>query len=203
MTTIPHPAPVLAPSMVAPAIRRFSVAEYHQMIQTGILAEDERVELINGIVVHKMPRNPPHDGTILLVEEVLRTHAASWTLRVQMAVTLTDSEPEPDLCLARGPRRSYITRHSGPADVGLVVEVSDSSLAYDQGDKLRLYASAGIPVYWIVNLVDHRVELYTNPSGQGAGAGYTTQQFFLPGTTMPLILDGVTVAPVAVDDLLP
>ena len=85
------------------SLRRFSVDEYHRMIETGILDETDRVELLAGYVVLKMPRNPPHDGTIQLVSETLGTIVPKgWRLRVQLTVVLPDSQPEPDAAVIRG-----------------------------------------------------------------------------------------------------
>src|SRR5215471_9004653 len=94
--------------------RRFSVAEYHKLIEIGVLTEDDNLELIEGYLVLKMPRNPPHDGTIDLVQESLRRRLpVGWMLRVQEAITLSDSEPEPDGSVVRGNARSYLSRHPG------------------------------------------------------------------------------------------
>lgn len=97
-------------------VRRFSVDEYHRMIQAGILTEDDAVELLEGWIVPKMPRNPPHDGTIQIADEVLRPRLpAGWQLRIQSALTMPDSEPEPDLVVVRGDARTYLNRHTRPA----------------------------------------------------------------------------------------
>src|SRR5437763_640993 len=133
--------------------RRFTVDEYHRLIEIGILTEDDNLELLDGYLVLKMSKNPPHEGSIDLASDLLNAHKPTgWIVRVQEAVTLSESEPEPDLVLARGNRRSYLKRHPGPADVGLVIEVADSSLASDRADKGPIYARAGLPTYWIVNL---------------------------------------------------
>jgi hypothetical protein len=125
------------------------------LIQTGILTEGDAVELLEGYVVLKMPRNPPHDGAIQrLQRRLFRLLPAGWDMRIQSDVTLSDSEPEPDLAVARGDDTTYGARHPGPADVGLIVEVADSTLATDRTDKGRLYARAGVVIYWVVNLPD-------------------------------------------------
>jgi Uma2 family endonuclease len=186
------------------ALRRFTVQEYHQMIQAGILDEDDQVELLDGYVVLKMPRNPPHDGTIDLVHEALSPHLPTgWFLRIQQAITLAESEPEPDFAIVRGHRRRYLTSHPGPADVGLLIEVSESTLSRDRDDKGPIYAQAGIPCYWIVNLIDSRVEVYGLPSGAISPPGYGSRQDFAAGASISLVLDGVTAGTIAVADLLP
>ncbi len=186
------------------SIARFSVARYQKMIEVGILTPEDRVELLENYVVLKMPRNPPHDGTVQLIGESLGpVISAGWRLRVQLTIVLPDSQPEPDLSIVRGDARRYMTRHPGPADVGLIVEVADSSLLRDQRDKTRIYARAGIACYWIVNLVDRRIEVFTQPSGPIPVPSYGTFAVYQPGDDVPLVLDGTVVGTVAAADLLP
>src|SRR4249920_1015536 len=133
------------------SMARFSVARYQRMIETGILTDEDKVELLENYVVLKMPRNPPHDGTIDLLKAALPGQPPpGWLLRIQQTIVLTDSQPEPDFAFVRGNPRSYLTRHPVAGDVGLIVEVADSSLLRDQHDKTRIYARGGIPWYWIV-----------------------------------------------------
>lgn len=187
----------------AAAFRLFSVAEYQQMIAAGILDVNDRVELLEGHVVRKTPRNPPHDGTIDLVKAALAGLPEGWLLRIQQAVALDDSQPEPDFAVVRGTPRSYLARHPGPSDVGLLIEVSDSSLVRDRQDKARIYARAGIPVYWVINLTGETVEVYAQPSGPVAVPAYGTHQTFAQSSAVPLVLDGAVAVTVAVADLLP
>ncbi len=186
------------------AIARFSVARYQRMIETGILTAEDRVELLENYVVLKTPRNPPHDGTIDLLQAALAGRIPpGWLVRVQQTLVLADSQPEPDVALVRGTPRSYLARHPAAADTGLVIEVADSSLLRDRADKARIYARAGLPCYWIVNLVDRRVEVYTQPSGPAPLSAYAALQSYHPGEAVPLVLDGNTAATVLVSDLLP
>jgi Uma2 family endonuclease len=184
--------------------RRFSVAEYHKLIEIGILTEDDNLELLEGYLVHKMSRNPPHDATIQkIMKKLLRLLPPDWDLRVQSAITLTTSEPEPDLAVVRGDENSYLTRHPVPADIGLAIEVADTTLAGDRADKGRIYARAGISYYWIVNIVDRQVEVYTIPSGPTASPAYTQRQDFRIGDDVMLTLDGIVAATIPVRELLP
>src|SRR5262245_15657765 len=106
------------------AIPRFSVARYQKMIADGNLTPDDKVELLENYMVLKMPKNPLHDGTIDLVKAALPSRLpAGWFLRVQQTVVLSDSQPEPDFAVVRGNARSYLQRHPGPADAGLLIEV--------------------------------------------------------------------------------
>ena len=186
------------------SIARFTVARYQRMIETGILTPEDKVELLENYVVLKMPRNPPHDGTIDLVRASLgRQVPAGWLLRVQQTVALSDSQPEPDLSVVRGNPRSYLARHPQPADVGLVIEIADSSLLRDQRDKTRIYARGNVVCYWIVNLVDSRIEVYSQPTGPIDVPAYGAFQTYQPGDAIPLVLDGQTVGSILVADLLP
>jgi Uma2 family endonuclease len=186
------------------SIARFSVARYQRMIDAGILTAEDKVELLENYVVLKMPRNPPHDGTIQLVSETLTgVIPVDWRLRVQLTVMLSDSQPEPDFAIVRGNARTYLTRHPTPADVGVLVEVANSSLLRDQRDKTRIYARAAIPCYWIINLVDQRIEEYTQPSGPTAVPAYGAFQVYQPSDQVPLVLDGVTAGNILAADLLP
>ena len=184
--------------------RRFSVAEYHRLIALGILTEDDNLELLDGYLVHKMTRNPPHDAAIQKGNKrFLRILPAGWDLRVQSAITLTDSEPEPDFVVVRGDENTYLTRHPTTADIGLVVEISDSTLQGDRDDKGRIYAKEGIACYWIVNLNDQQIEVYTSPSGPTPDPKYGQRVDYQMGGSLTLPLAGASAVQMAVKDLLP
>jgi Uma2 family endonuclease len=185
-------------------VRRFSVSEYHRLIELGILTEDDNLELLEGYLVHKMTRNPPHDAaTQKGNKKWLRLLPPGWDLRVQSAITLTDSEPEPDFAIVRGDENTYLTRHPSAADVGLVIEVSESTLPGDHDDKGRIYARAGIACYWIVNLIDRQIEVYTSPSGPVSDPKFGHRVDYRPGDSVSVLLGGTTQIQVAVQDLLP
>jgi Uma2 family endonuclease len=185
-------------------IRRFTVSEYHKLIEIGVLSENDNVELLDGYLVHKMSRNPPDDATLQLIQATLPRHLpAGWCLRMQSAITLASSEPEPDGAIVRGDARTYSARHPGAADIGLVIEVADTTLTGDRVDKGRIYAQAGIPCYWIVNLVDRQIEVYTAPSSAGTAPAYAHRQDFHAADDVALTLDGKAIAKIAVVDLLP
>jgi Uma2 family endonuclease len=185
-------------------IWRFSVDQYHAMIRAGILTEDDPVELLEGWLVTKMPKNPPHSVVTQLTREALaRILPSGWYVDAQEPITTADSEPEPDVVVVRGDRRQYLNRHPGPQDVALVIEVADSTLQRDRSLKKRLYAAAGIPVYWIVNLLDGQIEVYTNPSGPGEQPDYHQQQNYGPADAVPMMIEGREVGRLTVRDLLP
>jgi Uma2 family endonuclease len=195
-----------SPDLVVPdsPIWRLSVAQYHQMTQSGILTDDDPVELLEGWLVPKMPKNPPHRLTTQLVREALAPLVPTgWFVDAQEPITTADSEPEPDVVIVRGERRHYHDRHPGPDDLALVVDVSDTTLARDRTLKLRLYAAAGIGCYWIVNLVERQVEVYTAPSGPAAAPHYAQRRDYQPGASIPLALNEAAVGELAVEALLP
>ena len=185
-------------------IWRFSVDQYHAMIRTGILTEDDPVELLEGWLITKRPKNPRHSVITQLTREVLaHLLPSSWYVDTQEPITTADSEPEPDIVVVRGERRQYLDHHPGPQDVVLVVEVADSTLQRDRSLKKRLYAAAGISVYWIVNLLDGQIEVYTDPSGPGEQPDYHQQQNYGPIDTVPLMIEDREVGRLTVRDLLP
>lgn len=185
------------------SIARFSVDRYQRMIETGILTADDKVELLENYVVLKMPRNPPHDSTLQrMLRPLLRVLPDGWDLRIQCAVTLSDSQPEPDVAIVRGCDADYEGRHPTPADIGFLIEVADTSLLRDQYDKARIYARGGITVYWIVNVVDRQVEVHTQPSGPTGAPAYATVTTYRAGDQVPVELDGTVVGTVLVTDLI-
>ncbi len=195
-------ATISAPVQAGPVLHRFSVDEYHWMVDAGFFNR-ARVELLEGIVVQKMTRNPPHDYSLQAIDDLVTALLPTgWCKRLQSAITLSTSEPEPDACVTRGDRGMYRSRHPGPADIGLIVEVAESSLPEDRA-KARIYARDGIPIYWIVNLVNRQVEVNTQPSGPATSPAYAQRQDFAPGSHVPLVLGGVAVGQIAVADLLP
>jgi len=184
--------------------RKFTVSEYHKLIEVGVLTEDDNLELLEGYLVHKMSRNPPHDGTIqMAVQAVTPALPSNWCIRVQSAVTLIDSEPEPDVSVVQGNVRSYLRQHPTIQAVGTLIEVADSTLPGDRNDKGRIYARASVPIYWIINLVDNQVEVYELPSGPTATPAFGKRTDYQIGDLVPLVLNGHVVARIAASELLP
>jgi Uma2 family endonuclease len=180
---------------VLPDLYRFTVDEYERMV-----LDDPQVELINGYVVRKMGKKPPHVWAVDSAEEWLRASLTpGWCVCRENPVRIPDfDEPEPDVAVARGSRATYRNRHQGPADVSLIVEASETTYDRDRGDKWLAYAKADIPVYWIVNIIGRRIEVYTNPQP----TGYQTCEVFTPSQTVPVVIDGQQIGEIAVDDML-
>jgi Uma2 family endonuclease len=142
---------------------RYTVEAYFDLVKRGLLDEDDRVELLEGVIVAEPPMDPSHACGIGLVAEALRTVSAGRALlRVQAPFLATAySAPEPDVAVVPGGPRDYWDRH--PTSALLVVEVSNTSLKQDRLSKSRIYAAAAIPEYWIVNLRDDCVEVFRSP----------------------------------------
>lgn len=184
-------------------VHSFTVEEYHRMGDAGVLSEADQVELLEGWIVPKMNRKPIHDCTVATAHDLLsKLLPDGWHVRGQSAVTTVDSEPEPDLAIVRGKPRDYLAAHPGPLDVALIVEVAESSLGRDRA-KRRLYARAGIPQYWIVNLIDHVVEVYTAPVSADEAPAYGAEQNYAADQRLPLQLDGRDIASIPAREFLP
>ena len=185
--TVAPPPPAAPPAPPPPSRRRFTVAEYYAMADAGILAPDERVELLDGDVIAMPPINEWHASRVGRFTNTLpaqfQGQAIVW---IQNPVRLDDaSEPEPDIMLLRWRDDFYEGGHPGPADVLLLIEVSDTTVDYDRGAKLSAYAAAGIPEVWIASRRDRRIESYSDPTGDayatvrhyGAGESIAPQAF--------------------------
>jgi Uma2 family endonuclease len=183
---------------------RLSVKQYHEMINAGILGDGDPVELLEGWLVLKMPKKPSHSSVTRLVRKALLARIPpGWYVDSQEPVTTADSEPEPDLLVMRGDESTYLTRHPRPKDVALVVEVSDVTLHRDRTLKKRIYSRAKIPVYWIVNLIDGHVEVYTGPTGPGDRPDYRRRRDYGRDDELPLVIGRREVGRLAVRELLP
>jgi hypothetical protein len=168
-----------------------------------LLTTADRVELIDGWIVEKPVKNPPHVAVLNRLRKRL-TKLASDTveIRYQDPITLPTSEPEPDAVIAVGPEERYVEAHPTPKDIHLVVEVSDSTLDMDRGPKRLIYAAARIPIYWLVSIPDERVEVYSDPRA-GRKPIYRTRRDYGRGTNVPVVINGATLGEIAVDDILP
>ncbi|MBC6471457.1 MAG: Uma2 family endonuclease [Hormoscilla sp. GM102CHS1] len=183
---------------------RLTVEQYHQMIRSGILDSDDKVELLEGWLIPKMAKNPPHRAATKLTRNALEAIAPDgWYVDSQEPITLDDSEPEPDIVIVGGETRDYLDGHPGGPDVALVVEVADSTLERDRILKQRLYARAGIPVYWIVNLVEGQLEVYSRPVDLSSGPIYRQRQDYSPLDEVEVAIGHRTAGSLRVRDLLP
>jgi Uma2 family endonuclease len=176
-----------------PELRQFTVDEYYKMVEAGILGERERVELIEGVIVKMPPIGPRHslrvDGlTVILIQRL--GHRAR--LSIQNPIRLASRvEPQPDFALSRIDERRlrrYASAHPGPGDVLLVLEVADSSVNFDVGEKAVLYAQHGIVELWVADLPGDRLLVHRDPTSNGYASVQTLKR-------------GMTISPLAFSDV--
>jgi Uma2 family endonuclease len=189
-------------TLVEPIIRKWTKQEYHEAAERGWF-DGQRVELIDGEVVAMAAQRDDHAMSLTLTAEAARgAFGKGYTYRVQMPLNVAgDSEPEPDLTVIRGSPRS-VRKH--PTTAVLIVEVSDTTLAYDRMRKASLYASRGLRDYWIINLVDRVVEVRRKPTADEDapfGHSYAQTTIYRPGEAISPL--GARKAKVRVADLLP
>jgi len=190
----------------APALLRFSVADYHRMIEAGVLGEDHPVELLEGFVVKMAPIGPMHAVAVSLIYKRLgELITADWDVISQQPLTLEDSEPEPVVAVVRGNVRDYAAGHPSDGDVGLVVEVAEKSLNIDRRQKAAIYAAAGIAEYWIINLPERRAEIHRQPRAatDSSPAAYETREVVPADGRMSLVLEGKKLGEIGLSDVLP
>jgi len=187
-----------APLIPDVPVYQLSVGQYHEMIRSGLLTSEDRVELLHGWMVPKISNNPPHSvATELTVEALRAVLPAGYSIRSEKPITLSDSEPEPDVVVVAGDVRRYAGRHPGPDDIALVVEISDSILSRDREIKKRIYAEAGIRCYWIVDLHNRRVEVHSDlMAGEFSSAEEFTDR-------VPLHVGNGPVQSLAIAEMLP
>lgn len=165
--TITNPGPGWIPSR----LYRMTVDEYEAMVRSGGLKSRNRFHLINGYLVARMTQNPPHRVADELCGAALARIVPADRFHVAAARPVLlpgcDSEPEPDRCVVRGAIRDYEDHHPGPGEIGLIVEISDSSLADDRAMASEVHGPAGIPVYWIIDLIHRQVEVHSDSSPAG------------------------------------
>jgi Uma2 family endonuclease len=175
-----------------PARHRVDVKAYYRMAEAGILTQNDRVELIGGEIFDMAPIGSAHAGKTDRLNRLFARAAADGLALVSVQRPLrldAYNEPEPDVMLLKPRADDYQGRHSGAADVLLLVEVSQTSLAYDRGMKLALYAKFGVREVWIVDLRGAAIEVYREP----AGDAYAVTERLTRGSLAPILVPGVTI----------
>jgi len=173
--------------------RRFTVEEYHRMAEAGILHEDDRVELIEGEIVEMSPIGHHHIASVMALSRRLTLAVGDRAvMSPQNPVRLSrDTEPEPDVVLLRPPETRYWQQAPCVEDVLLLIEVADSSYRYDRDVKLPLYARAGIPEVWVVDVADGAVEVHRQPGLRGYASAQRVER---GGTIAPVAFPDATLA---------
>ena len=187
--------------IVDPPLRslyRLSVAQYDHLARVGVLTKADRIELIEGLLVEKMTKNERHVAATYLIHRELGRHMPlGWFVGMEFPIALARSEPEPDVMIVRGDISDYFKRKPTPADVPLLIEVSDSSYADDRARR-HYFAESGIPIYWIANIPARRIEVYTEP----VGFDYQNRHDHGWDDHVEITLDNQTIR-LAVSDLMP
>ena len=170
-------------------LTKWTLDDYHKMIDAGILC-DRAVEFIRGDIVEMSPEKPLHSSinykTVTYLRQLLEDKAL---VREAHPITLTDSEPEPDVAIALLPDELYFTRHPYPEDIYWLIEIADSTLSKDLGIKKEIYASAGIREYWVIDLVNQKIHVFRHPH-QG---DYQSKSEFTEGIIAPLAFSNLQV----------
>jgi hypothetical protein len=170
----------------------FTVEEFEQMVQAGVLKEDDRLELIEGVLVSMSPIGSTHAGMVNRLTRMLSAQVGTKAIvAVQNPIRLPHSEPQPDLALLRARRDDYAQSHPEAGDVLLIIEVVDTSVDYDRTMKVPLYGRSGIPEVWLIDLLEGVVEVYHTP----APVGYRAKQTYAAGDSLtPEGLPGLTLS---------
>ena len=179
---------------------RLSVERYHAMMSSGLITEEDRVELLDGLLVEIPPMNPPHAVIRNRVYRLLNSlPLTDFYVRSQQPITTETSEPLPDVMIIRGDDGRYLTRHPSPDEVPLFVAVSDSTLLRDQREKKRIYSSAGVAVYWIINIPESQLEIYSIPEGET----YRRIDIYFADDMLPVVIEGEEIGRIPAKSLLP
>jgi Uma2 family endonuclease len=169
--------------------KKFTVKEYHRLIDIGFFIEGNRIELIRGDIIEMPAKRTPHSVcNSLLLKELYKLLGDRAMIRGQEPIILPpDSEPEPDVVIARPKNDNYLSSHPTADDILLIIEIADSTLKYDREIKLPLYAEYNIPNYWLFNLVDYHLEVYSEPfQDRQAKSNYRLKQIFLANEIVTL-----------------
>ncbi len=188
---------------IQPSPHRFSVEQYHRMIEAGVLTRADRVQLLEGVIVDMTPIGIAHAYAVQgLMRALVRILPDGWDVFVQQPVSMAGSEPEPDLAIVRGSYSDYSDRRPTAADVAVLIEVAETSLEIDR-KKIAIYARAGVPEYWLVNLPDRQIEIRRGPKTGAADPGYETFVVISAESKVPLVLDGKVVGEIALSRVYP
>jgi Uma2 family endonuclease len=183
---------------------RYTVEQFLQMFEYGLLPDAASSELLEGQLVIRSAKSPCVTTCLVLAHEAIHLFLPTdLRVRIQSSIRTGDSLAEPTLAVVRGVLRDYVDRHPGPDDTPLVVEISDTSLRQDRTLKARVYARAGIPVYWIINVVDSQIEVHTDPTGSDPLPCYRTCVEYRNEDEVPVVIDGQEIGRIAAKDVLP
>ena len=181
------PVPITNGNLISqsPKLRPITVKQYDSMIKNGIFDENDKIELLNGVIIEKMSKGTKH-ATLndIIATNFIYQLGRQAVIRNQNPIWLDDfSEPEPDIVLVETPVTKYFENHPTPNEIYLILEISDTTLSYDRNDKCLAYSKAGIRQYLLLNVQDRTIEDYREPSADG----YQSKQTFRAGQTFNLV----------------
>jgi Uma2 family endonuclease len=182
-----------------------TVERYCAMIASGAFGKHEPLYLWKGRLIAKMTKGRPHViAQSNLTARMVQVVPNGWHIEQDQPIAVgDDSAPEPDLAVIRGIADDYPNDPPSARDIGLIVEVSDSSLAEDLGDVLQTYAAQGIPIYWVVNLPARSILVHGDPTGPAERPDYRSRQEYQEGQEVPVVIDGREIGRIAVSEILP
>jgi Uma2 family endonuclease len=187
-----------------PATERLSVDEYRRKAALGEFSVSKTFELLEGVVVPKARQTLRHETALENIQNVIgKLIPEGWHLRVQQPMACSDSQPEPDGAVVRNALDEYVNRPPQPSDVAMIIEVAEGSLKTDRQLKGRIYARAGITQYWVLDIIDNQLEVYTNASGPVQMPAYHEKRVYRVEDKLSLVIGLDDLGMVKVRDLLP
>ncbi len=172
-----------------PNLYRLTVEEYDRIIQSGVIGKDEKVELIDGLIVRKETRDRSYPlAAKQAMLALVRVVPPGWHVASEKSIVVSSrSKPEPDLVVVKGQPRDYLERDITATDVAVVVKIAQTRLEQDRTVMAQVYASSGIPVYWILNVAEEKIEVFRNPASEQ----YQAREEYRFGQEVPLVVQGI------------
>jgi Uma2 family endonuclease len=193
----------LEPTTPEEPVLPLTVEAYHALLKAGIIQDGDPIELLEGFLVPKMTKGPRHERARRVLRRLLEQIISDdFFVDEQGAFTTTTSEPEPDVFVVRGIVEDYANRHASPEELPLIAEIAHASVSRDRNWKKRIYASAGIANYWLVNLVDECIEVSMQPSGPVKKPAYKETTIYRAGDDVPVVIDGKEVGRISAAQVL-
>jgi Uma2 family endonuclease len=185
-------------------VERLTVDEYQRILASGLLNSDRHIEFLEGVIVRRVRTSLRHDAAVeKLIEALKPLLPRGWTAKSDCAIVTRDSQPEPDVAIVADKLQDAESTVPRAADAALVIEVADRSLPYDRRSKARIYARAAIPYYWVFNLLDSQMEVFSNPSGPVPMPGYQEQRIFRTDDKVSIVVGLDALGAIRVGDVLP
>lgn len=196
--------PLTPDPLATPSAESISLDDYRRRAALGEFSVSGAVELLEGKIVPKARQTLRHEGALERLQEILgRMIPNGWHLRVQQPLATVDSQPEPDIAVACNTLDGYVNRPPRAEEIALVIEAADASLLLDRRSKGRVYARAGIINYWVLNLLDSQLEVFTNPSGPKMMPGFQEQRIYRGDDRISLVIGLDDLGTIRIADMIP